>query len=373
MGSIEKIIAKDVKVKKTKDSLYLNPNWAFSYSNKGISNFVITAVRGIGKSVISVESAIILKRKYGYDNVKCYYFRATDLSVKAMLANHGQKAIDPYLVRKYKLQISTKGNIVYDHGKPLIEFYPLVSATSIGKGVNLYDYNFFEDYYKDGKKRFVVTIWDEFMLDEGLGKKTVGDPVGQYRIYREAILRDAQRMPYNCNINWFLANNCSEIASVTGQLFNYIPNPTNFKPTKLTRKHTVFWNVPVTKKYIDFRKSSLNADIMDYNNDPNYTNVIRDLTLIKPKKTKIHKPTLLIKFSESSSDWFCIYDGKYIKLYNGETIPKSNIIPMRRHLNEIYNKEAIQGLMDAYDTKSFMYYNILAMSSYSYQMKLLKK
>ena len=63
------------KVEKNKKlGLYLNTNHIFSYNNKGITDFCYTAVRGIGKSVISVETAIILKRKYGYDNVKVFYF-----------------------------------------------------------------------------------------------------------------------------------------------------------------------------------------------------------------------------------------------------------------------------------------------------------
>ena len=63
------------KLKNFANFLYLSPNFVFSYTN--MSNFVLTAVRGIGKSVISVETAI-LKRKYGYENVKCFYFRLTD-------------------------------------------------------------------------------------------------------------------------------------------------------------------------------------------------------------------------------------------------------------------------------------------------------
>ena len=149
-------------VKKKFDFEYLTPEMPFSF--QGITDFIYTAVRGIGKSVISVETAIILARKYGYENVRCYYFRMTDLSVKTMLANKAEKAIDPYLIDKYNLEITCKGNAVYDHGKKLIEFYPLVSAGSKGKGVNLYDCNYFakRPLGKNGKpiKRFIVTIWD---------------------------------------------------------------------------------------------------------------------------------------------------------------------------------------------------------------------
>ena len=39
-------------IKKKELGLYLNTNHIFSYNNKGITDFVYTAVRGIGKSVV---------------------------------------------------------------------------------------------------------------------------------------------------------------------------------------------------------------------------------------------------------------------------------------------------------------------------------
>ena len=349
--------------------LYLSPSLTFSY--KGISNFIFTAVRGIGKSVISVETAIILKRKYGYDNVKCYYFRLTDLSIKAMLANHAEKAIDPYLIDKYNLEITCKGNTIYDHGKKLIEFYPLVSAGSKGKGVNLYDCN----WWKTKKKRFIVTIWDEFLMAEGIEKKSVGNPVAQYRIYMEAILRDAERITdYNAVYNFFLANSVSECAPVTGALFNYIPDPTNYKIVKLTRKHAIFWNVPVTDAYIEKRKKSYNADILDYSRDPNYTNNIkRDLEAIKPKKTRIHKVTSVIKFTKYENAWFCIYDSKYVRVYKNESFKKDKVIPMVRHLDELFSPELVKSVIERYDAKAFIYCDLMSQALFTSYIKEIKQ
>ena len=78
-------------------------------------------------------------------------------------ANKAAKAIDPYLIAKYNLDITCKGNIVYDHKKPLLEFYPLVSAGSKGKGVNLYDCNFFPKQENVPKKdRKFIKLEGEF-------------------------------------------------------------------------------------------------------------------------------------------------------------------------------------------------------------------
>ncbi len=356
--------------------LYLTTNHVFSYSNKGITDYLYTAVRGIGKTVIALEVGKILKDKYGYDNVKIFYFRLTDNSIKEMLKNHADKAVDPYLIDKYKMEISCKSNIVYDHGKPFIEFYPLVSAGSKGKGVNLYDCNFFNKRDKDGNriKTFIVTIWDEFLMAEGIEKKSVGDPVEQYKIYKEAILRDAEVITeYNAVYNFLLANNVSECASVTGALYNYIPSPDNHRRVKLTRKRAMFWNVPITQKYIEKRKKSYNANIFDYENDPNYADVERDLSLIKKKKTRIVKVTQLLKFDKfNKKKWFCVYDGKYIRQYRNETLSKSIIVPMKRYLDEIYNVDLINSIFQRYDAKDFMYVDIMSMALFQAQLKLLK-
>lgn len=359
--------------KRAELGLYLNTNHVFSLNNKGITDFIYTAVRGIGKSVISVETAIILKRKYGYENVKCFYFRLTDNSIKSMLANHAEKAIDPYLISKYNLEITSKGNKVYDHGKLLIEFYPLVSAGSKGKGVNLYDCNFF-NYKETGKKTFIVTIWDEFLMAEGIEKKSVGDPVEQYKIYKEAILRDAEVLTeYNAVYNFLLANNVSECASVTGALYNYIPSPDNHRRTMLTRKRAMFWNVPITDAYINKRKKSYNANIMDYDNDPNYANIERDFSLIKPKRTRLHKVTNLIKFHRhDKSKWFCVYDGLYVRQYKGESISKDLVIPMKRYLDELFAPEVVQMVFDRFDARNFMFADLMSMALFQSQLKLLK-
>lgn len=361
---------KDKARKRAKLGLYLNTNHIFSYNNKGITDYIYTAVRGIGKSVISVETAIILKRKYGYENVKCFYFRLTDQSIKAMLANKGEKAVDPYLIDKYNMDITSKGNKIYDHGKPLIEFYPLVSAGSKGKGVNLYDCNFFNQ----NKKTFVVTIWDEFLMAEGIEKKSIGDPVEQYKIYKEAILRDAEVITsYAAVFNFLLANNVSECAAITGALYNYIPNPNNHKRVFLTRKRAMFWNVPITDEYVSKRKNSYNANIMDYDNDPNYADVEKDLTLIKPKKTRLCKVTALFKFNKfDKKKWFCLYDGMYIRQYRGECVNKHIIIPMRRYLDELFSPEMVQVVFDRFDARNFKFADLMSMALFTSQLKLIK-
>lgn len=378
---LNNIRKKDTYIKETRKKaqlgLYLSPNTPLSYN--GFSDFVYTAVRGIGKTVIGLETAIILKNKYGWDNVKCYYFRTNANSIQALLTP--EKSVDPYLSNKYKFEVETKRNECWTQYGKLYEAYPLVSAASIGKGVNLYDCNWFNPEKMNGKKHFIVTIWDEFMLDEGVGKKSVGDPVKQYMIYREAIFRDAERLPYNAVYNFFLANNVSECANVTGQLFNYIPNPNNHNIVKLTRKRAIFWNVPVTEEKKEKIKKSYNSAIIR-DDDPNYSNVVRDFTLIKPKKTRIYKITDVIKFSKLKQDWFLVYDNKYIQhfpspkkkkdgSYKGEVnIPKNACsIGMYRNIDEVYNLDLVQNVLSINDIRGYMFTDIISMAIFQARMK----
>lgn len=370
MKEVDKIIRDAVKQsrrKKAEQGLYLSPNMPLSYN--GYSDFVFTAVRGIGKTVIGLETGIILKRKYGYENVKIFYFRTNDNSIKALL--DPSKAVDPYLVHKYDMHVTKKGNKVYNDGKLLYEAYPLVSAASIGKGVNLYDTDFFNPEKMNGKKHFILTVWDEYMQDDGVGKKSIGDPVKQYMIYREAIFRDAQRLPYNAVYNFLLANNVSECANVTGQLFNFIPNPNDRRVIKLTRKHAIFWNVPVTEAYKKKRSNTYNSSIIA-EDDPNYHEVERDLSMIKKKSTRIYRLINVIKFSKFKSDWFCLYDGKYIKKWNKEKFKKDKVIAMYRNQDDLYDPDLAKQVLDMSDYRSFMFCDIMSMAAFQAAMKTYK-
>ncbi|MBR2554671.1 MAG: hypothetical protein IKE94_07425 [Aeriscardovia sp.] len=351
--------------KKVEMGLYLSPNTPLSYN--GFSDFVYTSVRGIGKTVIGLETAIILKNKWGWDNVKCYYFRTNADSIKALLTP--EKAVDPYLVHKYDLDITKRRNQVYANGKLLYEAYPLVSAASIGKGVNLYDADWFTSYEKTGTKKFVVTIWDEFMLDDGLAKKSVGNPVKQYMIYREAVFRDAERLPYNAVYNFLLANNVSECAGVTGELFNYIPDPNKHKIVKLTRKHAMFWNVPVTEAYKKKRSNTYNTSLI-CDDDPNYNNVVRDLSLVKKKSLRNKKVKYIIAFSKFKSDWFCVYDGGYVKkMTPKQTYNRSKIIPMYRNQDFLFDPDKVKQILEMSDFRQYEFADIMSMAAFQNRMK----
>lgn len=356
--------------------LYLTPH-AISGYHKYVHYYVLGS-RGRGKSVFSMEAVINAKNKYGWENVKCFYFRVSDLSVKALLANKAKNAVDPILVSKYDLDITCKCGTVFANGKELFQAFPLVSAAKVGKGVALYDANYLNNRPinpKTGKpiKRFIFVIIDEFLMAEGMEKKSVGNPYEQWKIYAETLMRDQEMLDYDAVKVFYLANSVSECAEWIGQHVGYIPNPGEFGIKKLTRKRTLIWNVPNSEAYIEKRKKSVFSSLMDFENDPNYTNIIaRDLELIKPKKVRIHKITYVIKFSKNKSDWFSVYDNKYIRKYKGESFKSSKGIAMVRHLNEEFFPEMVKEIFELYDKRGFMYTDINSQSLFGAKMKQLK-
>jgi hypothetical protein len=337
----------------------------------------IIGARGRGKSFSVLDTVLSYQKKYGAENVKCYYFRISDLSVKAMLANKARKAIDALLVRKYNLELTTKAYTVYNRGKAIIDFYALVSAAKTGKGVAEYDPEFLNNRPIDPKtgkkvKRFIFMIIDEFMMAEGLEKRSVGNPVEQFKIFVENILRDQEQLDYPAVRIFGCANAVSECSDFLAQLANFIPEkPGRFK---LKRKHMIVDNIINSEAYLEKRKKSISADILDYENDSNYTNVVkRDLDTLMKKNRKLVRVTSLIKFDKDPSHWYCLWDGKIIKKYNGQRVNKSLVLSMKRYLDENFYEQRVKAIFEMYDARAFLYSDLISQATFTSELKLIKK
>ena len=338
--------------------------------------FWLCGARGRGKSYTVIDTFLGYCKKYGQENCKCYYFRVSDLSVKSMLMNKGAKAIDAKLVRKYGLELTTHGNVLYNKGKPLITFYPLVSAAKQGKGVAEYDDEFLGKRPIDPKtgkpiKRFIFMIIDEFQMAEGMEKKSIGSPVEQFKMYYENILRDQEQLDYRAVMIFGCANAVSECSDFLAQLAGFIPE----KPGRyyLKRKHMVVDNIVNSKAYIEKRKKSIGADIMNYNDDANYTNVVkRDLETLMPKNRRLRRVSALIKFSKEKKDWFCLYDNSVIRRYRGECVSRSLNLPMKRYLDETYSDEAVKSVILRYDARNFLFADLISQATFAAKLKEIK-
>ena len=142
---------------------------------------------------------------------------------------------------------------------------------------------------------------------------------------------------------------------------------------KCKRKNAVFINVPNSDAYVEKRKSSITGSITDFENDSNYSNQISmDMSMIKPRKTRIHKVTSLVKFSKNPNDWYCIYDDKYIKRYNKQTVSKDLIVPMMRHLDDTFLEVRKNKIMELYDYQAYQYCDVATLANFRARMKELK-
>lgn len=334
-----------------------------------IRYFWLIGARGRGKSYAAVEELCSYAQKYGQENIKAYWFRISDLSVKAMLNNKAKKAIDAMLVRKYDLELTTHANELYNRGKPFITFNALVSAAKVGKGVAEYDPEFL-DKRPEGVKRFVFVIIDEFMVDETQEKKSVGDPLSQFRIFMENIFRLQQPLDYDAVKVIGCANSVSECGEWLGRLCGFIPE----QPGRyvLKRKHTIVDQIPNSQAYIDKRKTAITADIMDLD-DANYTNKIkRDIELLADKHHRYTHIENIIKFSKDPTHWYTLWDGNIIRKYSNQPYSRDKVIAMKRYLDEAYSEELAKSVLQRYDSRAFKYSDLLSLANFASELKIIK-
>ena len=293
---------------------------------------IIIGGRMTGKSYSVTDRLCALRRKLG-DNVKCYWLRISTLSTQQLLCNKANKLVDPDLKRKYDLDLSTKGNVVYNRGKEFCEVYPLASFGKL-KGVGFYD--------KDFKGKYFIVL-DEFQLEQG-EKRTSFDILYNFLGMVENIARTTKN---NIEI-WLLGNNLQEASEIL-KAFNFLPE--TFGRFYLKRKRAIIDNLEPTEEYLKDREGSV-AQLLGGDNMSNYTNELtKDRKLIC--KDRLVRPTTIIKFSSNPSDWFVLWDGHIIRRFSGQNC--TSCIAMRPYINEWFNKEKKQTIIDMYDAEAFRF------------------
>ena len=76
---------------------------------------IIIGARMTGKSYSVTDRMCKLNKKLGKE-CKCFWLRISETSTKQLLCSKADKLVDPDLKRKYQLQLTTKGNVVYNYG-----------------------------------------------------------------------------------------------------------------------------------------------------------------------------------------------------------------------------------------------------------------
>lgn len=336
--------------KKHKQSRWYTRELKSLLGNTWAMFYIILGGRMTGKSYALTDYLCNQKRKKK-ENVKNYWMRISETSTKFMLANKAQKLIDPDLVRKYKLELSTKGMEVYNHGESYMTVVPL-SAMAKLKGVAFFD----KDYAGE-----INIVLDEFQLEQG-EKRTSFDILYNFIGMIENIARTTKS-----KIRIFLVGNTLEEASTILKAFNFLPE--GFGRFYLKRKRCIIDNIEPTEEYLKDRKGSA-ADILGGNEMSNYTNEIRkDLSLIT--KQRLLSPQYVIKFGKTRDKCFIVWEDNVVTRYKGQQIKA--VVSMKPYLEEQYNLERRNTILDIYDAKGYKFDTLITMSYFQDELQKIRK
>lgn len=320
----------------------LGNDWAMFYC--------ILGGRMTGKSYALTDYICNQKKKKG-ESVKAYWMRISEISTKFMLANKAEKLVDPDLVRKYALDLSTKGMNVYNRKEMFMTVAPLSSMAKM-KGVAFFD----KDYRGE-----IIIVLDEFQLEQG-EKRTSFDILYNFIGMIENIARTTKN-----KIRIFLVGNTLEEASSILKAFNFLPE--KFGRFYLKRKRCIIDNIEPTEEYLKDRKGSA-ADILGGNEMSNYTNELKkDLSMIS--KERLKDPQYLIKFGKTKAETYIVWENNVITRYKGQ--PIKSTIAMRPYLDDRYNPERRQMVIDMFDSKSFKFDTLITLSYFQGELQKIRK
>ena len=373
--SLEKTVKKQKRVGKAKEYLktrlkadkeaikeaYDNKQWytiRSALGNQWANWFIFAGARERGKT-FSVQEYVLgtyFNPKSKLYKKPFYWMRLNDIALKNMLMNNGAKMFEPLLVRKYHLEgIRVSGDTIYltdKNGKKtdiLCYVYGLSVAYN-NKGAALFD-----------KKTFkgANIIVDEIAFEKG--QRRTFDVCYNLRLQIENIVRSERT---NVKV-FFMLNNTEDCPEIMA-MFGFIP--LEFGRYKLKRKHCFIDYIPNNKAYENRRKNAL-ANEIDTNTG-NFTNKVkRDIQLIyKGRRTS---PTAIIKFSRDENDWFTLWDNKVICKYQNEK--KTNVIAMKRYIDEVFNVDNRDTIIEINDVRGFKFKDILTQTLFYKALENIKK
>lgn len=343
----------------------LSYDWALFYC--------LIGSRETGKSFQVMDYCL---RQYKKTGAPFVWVRLTTISTQKMLQNKASKLVDPELVRRYGLELSTKGMDVFDHGRPLCKVLAL-SEMAKEKGVALFD----------SENELPLTIvCDEFQREPG-------EPVRFDALYNLTGTLENLCRSRKHNIKIFLICNLLEEANdILAEGFKFIPEEYGrYKLVKNKKalinylamckaglkkeadekysntdfgKRAVIDYIPPSIKYTKRRKNAV-ANILQPTAS-NYTNEFtQDRSLIS-KKQRI-KPVGLIKFTKNKSDWFVVWDNCIVAPYNKENI-KENIVAMRPYIDEVFIPQLRDQIFARYDVKGLYFTNLITQKRFEHHL-----
>ena len=351
-------LAKKLEKKKAK----LNYEWYSIRSMLGYSwalFLMLLGGREAGKSYTVTDFFCRQWRKYGRP---FYWLRLTETSQMKLLNNNAEKLIDPDIRRKYKLDLFVRGDGVYevlerDKNRKILRKKLMARVLALStfyndKGSGLFDKDFLDD-----PNMYYNICLDEMNREQN--EKKSFDILYAFTNQLENLVRSTKtRLRVIC------IGNTLEEASDILCAFNFLPE--EFGRYKLKKKRCVIDYIEPSEAYKNRRKGTI-ADIL-MPNASTFTNEIKtDSSLVF--KGRLVKPTAIIKFARGKENWFTVWDSKCVAQYNGE---KGTTIAMRPYLDEMFSVELRDTMIKMFDTRSFLYRNLVTFKMFQKSLEILK-
>jgi hypothetical protein len=362
--------------------------------------FILLGAREVGKSY-SVTNFFV--DQFVNKGIPFTWIRLTNKQASKLLTNNAEKLVDQDIRRKYNLDLITRASNVYavkrrhyidKNGKEKSE---IIEKTLMARVMDLSTFYsdkgslFDKDFLNDLTMRYNVAI-DEFQRE--VSEKNTFDIAYALVNQLENILRSTTTRTRI----FFLGNSLAESSDILS-LFQFIPE--DFGTYKLIKnkkklvqyikekeaakgkphlerqvdnkykdvdfgKRAVIHYIPNTDTYNARRKHSIANILMP--NASTFTNKVDvDNTLITKKR--LVNPSYIIKFTKNQKDWFTVWDSNIITHYNGEKKP---VVAMRPYLDEPFNMETQKNIITLFDTRSFMFRNLITFKQFQAALELLK-
>lgn len=296
-----------------------------------------------------------------------YWLRLTETSAGKLLMNNAEKLIDPDIRRRWKLDLVTVGDQVYEvtrrgkqkeDGRPgkILEKKLMARVLALNtfyndKGSGLFD----KDFLNDPNMYYNICL-DEMNREQN--EKNTFDIVYAFANQCENIVRSTKK-----RVRIICIGNTLEEASDLLTAINFIPE--NFGRFKIKKKKAVVEYIEPGERYLKRREGTV-ADIIS-GQSSTFTNKIDvDRTLIS--KNRLKKPSYVIAFTNTEK--FTVWDGNIVSQYNNE--PIKPVIAMRPYLDYLFEVKARDMVINMFDTRSYRFRNLVTQKIFKKNLALLK-
>ena len=370
---MEKATLKKRKKKKVlppirKEKTYKGEWWTVNsiFGNDWAMWYALLGGRDCGKSYSIMKWACNRKIHKG-SKMKFYWLRLTEAACDKLLANSGDKLVDPDIKRKYDLHLLRKGTTIYTYqertettktGKErkvkenVREFCEVLACSTFynTKGVGYFDNEFKGEY---------LLVLDEMNREDS--EKNSFDIVYNFVNLVENLVRDTKTRLKVVMIG----NNLDEASDILSA-FNFLPD--GFGRYKLKSKRAVIDYIMPNEAYKKRREGTAASIMMP--NASTFTNEVEIDRSLLVNKRLCERPIAVIKFTKSKDSWYTLWNDNIIKDYNNE---QSNVIAMRRYIDEVYQQQLVDVVLKKFDVRAYKFVNLSSFKRFQKQMRLLKK